>query len=424
MKTKITFFIIAFFAISFISKAQNNPTACLGATMVKIDTCYYLYGGQEVGTKNSKSTNALFLNSTYMFDRWDNSWTKQTTQDTPPGRSNHASASYDGKMYVFGGERSNGLTNDLMVYNPATKYWSYLSVSGDNILARKNASITIVDGKIYIAGGEDANGNVLIDAYVIDIATQQATQLNNMPGGSPTGNGAASILLNGKIYYFGGYNEYGSSSSLMSYDPATSVWYSFVNGFHTGFSGVVAINDMIAFVAGGSSTSKNIMSSELYKYNASDESKTLISSDLPADEYFNCFIYDLDTNSNKTTNDTSLYLWGGPTGTFYKYIVNTDNLLSFDTLSETWTSVVQITQQIKDNNISIFPNPAKNYIQIQANSLDIEKYNIFDINGKIIKQINYTSNNNIIDISNLPYGVYILNIVTKNTVINNKFIKE
>jgi hypothetical protein len=145
---------------------------------------------------------------------------------------------------------------------------------------------------------------------------------------------------------------------------------------------------------------------------------------LPAGEYFNCFVYDLDTNSNKTTNDTSLYLWGGTTGTFYKYIVNTDNLQSFDTLSETWTSSTQITQQIKDNNISIFPNPAKNYIQIQTNGLDIEKYNIIDINGKTIKQINSANNNNIIDISNLPNGVYILNIVTENTVINNRIIKN
>jgi len=80
--------------------------------------------------------------------------------------------------------------------------------------------------------------------------------------------------------------------------------------------------------------------------------------------------------------------------------------------------------KINNNNISIFPNPSKNYIQIQANSLDIEKYSIIDINGKTIKQINYTNNNNIIDISNLPNGVYILNIVTENTVINNRFIKE
>ena len=352
MRTKITFLIVIISLTGLLTtKAQNNPTAREGATMVKIDTCYYLFGGKDVSAKksNNKSVKALFMNSTYMFDHSASSWKVLNTIDNPPGKGHHAAATYNGKMYVFGGETSNGLSNDLWMFNPATKHWDNITVSGATISPRKNASMTIRNGVIYIAGGEDANGNVLTDAYTINAATGQTTQLSNMPGSTPTGNGAASVVLNNKIYYFGGYNIYGTSNSIMTYDPATSNWnLQVVNGFFVGFSGAVSINDMIAFVVGGSSTSKNVLSNEIYKFDASSGSKTLVSGNIPAGEYYNSVVFDFDT-LNKSTNsiDTCLYFWTG--SDLLRYQVENDLVQQFDTLNENWTSPTAINTTNKIN---------------------------------------------------------------------------
>jgi len=328
-------------------------------------------------------------------------------------------------MYVFGGETSNGLSNDLWMFNPATKHWDNITVSGATISPRKNASMTIRNGVIYIAGGEDANGNVLTDAYTINVATGQTTQLSNMPGGSPTGNGAASVVLNNKIYYFGGYNIYGTSNSIMTYDPATSNWYlQVVNGFFVGFSGVVSINNMIAFVVGGSSTSKNVLSNKIYKFDASTGSKTLVSSNIPAGEYYNSVVFDFDTISKSTNSiDTCLYFWAG--SDLLRYQVKNDLVQQFDTINENWILPTAIATTNKTNTeISIYPNPAKDYIQINTDNLNIETCEILDINGKTIKHQTINASKFKIEIADLPKGIYFLKFNTNNGIITKRIVKN
>ena len=245
-----------------------------------------------------------------------------------------------------------------------------------------------------------------------------------MPGGSPTGNGAASVVLNNKIYYFGGYSEYGSSNSLMTYDPSTSNWNVEVNGFHTGFSGVVPIDDMIAFVVGGSSTSKNALSNEIYKFDASSGSKTLVSSNIPAGEYFNCLVFDFDTLSKSTNSiDTCLYFWTG--SDLLRYQVENDLVQQFDTLNEIWTSPTAIATTNKTNpEVSIYPNPAKDYIQINTDNLNIETCEIVDTNGKTIKHQTINTSKFKIKIADLPKGIYFLKFNTNNGIITKRIVKN
>jgi hypothetical protein len=75
---------------------------------------------------------------------------------------------------------------------------------------------------------------------------------------------------------------------------------------------------------------------------------------------------------------------------------------------------------------SIFPNPASNFINIQLGQ-EIKKatLNIYNIHGelKLNKEINGISPFEI-DIQNLPQGIYLINILSKNKICNLKFIKE
>ena len=71
--------------------------------------------------------------------------------------------------------------------------------------------------------------------------------------------------------------------------------------------------------------------------------------------------------------------------------------------------------------ITIHPNPSRNWIQIEAGSNTIEKYSLFDQQGRSL--INGQAKE--VDISALNAGIYFLNIYLKNgrsTV--KKFIKN
>ena len=73
--------------------------------------------------------------------------------------------------------------------------------------------------------------------------------------------------------------------------------------------------------------------------------------------------------------------------------------------------------------INIFPNPAKNFIAIEHDNLLINKIELINIKGKVIKYKDYNCTIGKIDISDLPTGHYLIRIETIDHVITEKLIK-
>ena len=73
-----------------------------------------------------------------------------------------------------------------------------------------------------------------------------------------------------------------------------------------------------------------------------------------------------------------------------------------------------------NNSFSVFPQPASNQIEIETNET-IHSYKIFDLNGKILSEENYL-NNKIIDVANLPKGIYLLQLLNNKNFISTKKI--
>jgi len=78
---------------------------------------------------------------------------------------------------------------------------------------------------------------------------------------------------------------------------------------------------------------------------------------------------------------------------------------------------------IAENNqseISIYPNPTTSILNI-ATQQNILQITIQTIDGKIVKSMTYTKNN--IDVSDLPNGIYLIEIKTNTSTATLKFIK-
>ncbi|MBT6699414.1 MAG: T9SS type A sorting domain-containing protein, partial [Flavobacteriales bacterium] len=71
------------------------------------------------------------------------------------------------------------------------------------------------------------------------------------------------------------------------------------------------------------------------------------------------------------------------------------------------------TNETSINNISVFPNPVKNTLNIQG---EMELVEIFDVFGKLV----LNSTNNIINTSDLAEGVYVVNINTNNMIVTKR----
>lgn len=89
------------------------------------------------------------------------------------------------------------------------------------------------------------------------------------------------------------------------------------------------------------------------------------------------------------------------------------------------SNALSINNFEKTNTISIYPNPAKNFvyvkIPINENKLTITFFNVL---GKQVLQRSINSTNNQIDISTLSEGIYIINAKSNNKAKSFKFIKN
>jgi len=86
-------------------------------------------------------------------------------------------------------------------------------------------------------------------------------------------------------------------------------------------------------------------------------------------------------------------------------------------------SVVTGIHQAESISISIFayPNPASNFLTLSIKDYELSnlKFELFDVNGKLLKSKNITEDKTKIAINDLPAAVYFLKIADKEKEIKN-----
>jgi hypothetical protein len=135
----------------------------------------------------------------------------------------------------------------------------------------------------------------------------------------------------------------------------------------------------------------------------------------------NCGIQSIsnDYNNSESLNGVELL----PGETIIKWTVIDIN----ENTSTCETKIVILLSSIDDfelDNIKVFPNPAKNTLNINCENKKIKNIQITDIYTKTIEIIKFKNTENyILDISNYEPGTYFLNIEIENKNLKYKFIK-
>lgn len=108
------------------------------------------------------------------------------------------------------------------------------------------------------------------------------------------------------------------------------------------------------------------------------------------------------------------------------YIICPDSCCSdYDTtlfFTVPFTTGINDSDSYKEKNVSIYPNPAKDKIEVQT--LNNSQIDVFNIQGQKIESTYCTDNIIIIDLLNLPRGVYVIKSHSDKGTITRKFIKE
>ena len=76
------------------------------------------------------------------------------------------------------------------------------------------------------------------------------------------------------------------------------------------------------------------------------------------------------------------------------------------------------------NVVSVFPNPAQNFVNISIGNYTNGTLTISDVNGRTVHSANLNSSESTIDITNLDAGIYIIQVNTGNKSYQSKLIKR
>src|SRR4029077_7123500 len=156
-------------------------------------------------------------NTTRIYDIAANSWTTGAPLPEGNGLSDHATAYWNGKIYVAAGY-NGAATNALHIYDIASNSWT----SGAPLpQALFLPGFGAINGKVYVASGN--NGAVELNTlYIYDIPTNTWTTGANVP--TPV-TGPGSTVFQGKLYLFGGGAPFPTTTTATQiYDPVANSW--------------------------------------------------------------------------------------------------------------------------------------------------------------------------------------------------------
>lgn len=186
-----------------------------------------------------------------------------------PAKYGHGTAVIKNKIYAFGGASDN----NMWVYDTTTDKWTKLNSAGVLPETRYYFAMEAINGKIYIFGGNKTAGtttSVLMgDTWMFDPNNGlNGTWTKLSPIGSPSARaGIKSIMYNNKMYIFGG-----GSTETWVFDPnqdSQGTWTSLVGGakVSTYYSNVALIKNSVYIYGGRNGISGGALTSKLWKYN-------------------------------------------------------------------------------------------------------------------------------------------------------------
>jgi kelch-like protein 10 len=212
-----------------------------------LDNLIYIVGGYD-GTN--------YLNTVQSYNPITKNW--QDCACMYHSRCYVSACSQDGKIYALGGFNGISRTNSAERYSSSLNQWEMIPAMH---FTRSDASAASLSGKIYIVGGFDGE-DVLNSVEMFDPVTKEWTLIRPME--SPR-SGVNLVAYKDSLYAIGGFNAFFRLSSVERYNPSCSSYWQQMSEMcvpRSNFAAVVL--DGKIFVFGGFDGSTVIADAEYF----------------------------------------------------------------------------------------------------------------------------------------------------------------
>jgi N-acetylneuraminic acid mutarotase len=372
-KAIIICILLIIFSSSFLlSQKDDTPEARHGHSMVTLpDGRVMLFGGE--GAQGDLKDD-LFA---YDANGWNN---VIPANDPPPARKGHSAWAY-GDMYIYGGQGTTGLYDDLWSYNVNTRVWSALPQGGSTLpVTRKFHSLIGYDNGLYLYGGTNATGSNLMDFWSRDPGTGNWTQkeIHAPSAGQSVG------LHNNDLYIYGGVrwnqNDFRDDVRKYTLPNDNEFHYVYTSGANPGaraYQSATHVGGKM-FVAGGLNGSKGVLS-DFYEFDMGTETWTQLT-DCPIARY--------QAGMAFYQPDSTLILFGG----LDEYGISCTDLCIYDLSTGTWTAV-GIDEPVNPAASSLsqnYPNPFLTTTEISFFTTENTEHTeiiIYNLKGQKVKTL-------------------------------------
>ncbi|WP_417859233.1 T9SS type A sorting domain-containing protein [Xanthomarina gelatinilytica] len=287
---------------------------------------------------------------------------------------------------------NNTIVNMGLVYVQSDSTNGYIFTRWANVLVADN-DINLSALNIY---REDWNNGNTLDV-VITNSTFINNDYNSTYGNSITasGNGSVNLNVNNTIFWQNTVN--GTAATRDISDGLDSTYDVFIRNSIANVSSNAGTNGTF------SATNVTTLDPATDNLNLDAEYKPTSASNYIVDQgdnaYYDIALFgDLDLSGNDRVFNTTIDLGA------YEY----NSTLSVDDIS------------LDENTVKLYPNPATDVVNIKTNQT-IKNVRVFNVNGQKVLDI---ANQSQINISNLPTGMYFLNINTNQSNQTIKILKQ
>jgi len=321
--------------------------------------------------------------------------------DFPGGaRSFSYATSRGSKAYVgFGGAPSGAPLRDLWEYDSETEEWSQLADCPCN--PRYHPAFIQLDDKIYVGMGNNTSN--LDDWWEYDILTDTWSEKDDLPG--PPRHHPFYFGIDGIAYVgFGHGDDINGSVNIFNdfyqFDPATDEWTQLddfpgearVAGTQFDYNGK-------GYVLSGDGDNHSFMEEgEFWEYEPQSDEWTQLTSHPGTSRWA----------PGNFIIDNYVYFMCGLSSTQLE-----SDMMRFD-LEPTVTSVRDIVAET----ISVYPNPAKSFINIDANLSLFSEIRLVNSYGQSVQRVNRKQ----VSLEDLPNGMYYLQFFNTELISTTKIM--
>jgi N-acetylneuraminic acid mutarotase len=148
----------------------------------------YVFGGLGPDKQPMASVEA--------YNAQKNAW--EELPPLPEARSAATAAAFNGRLYVIGGRKGEQVLERVDIYDPAGRVWT----PGPKLPTARGGALAVADaGKLYVIGGVDKEEEFLDDVLVLNAAVDGWDKVAHLLNGRAF---ATAEVLDGRIYVVGG----------------------------------------------------------------------------------------------------------------------------------------------------------------------------------------------------------------------------